>query len=63
MKVEYKPRTNEYDVTINRDDLLTAFISENEFNKFIHEIATNTVGEQMADMLFPLKKGDNDENI
>lgn len=62
MRVEYKPRTNEYDITVNKDDLLTAFVSEDCFNEFMHNLVKNVYDEQLAEMLFPLKKGDNDES-
>ena len=63
MKVEYKSRTNEYEITVNKDDLLTVFISEDCFNEFMHIIVKNVYDEQMAEMLFPLKKGDDDEDV
>lgn len=63
MRVLYKPLTNEYEVTVNKDDLLTAFISEKELNNFMHNIVLHTYDEKVADELFPLEKGDNDENV
>lgn len=62
MRVLYKPLTNEYEVTLNKDDLFTAFISKDELNKLMHDIVVLTYGEKAADGLFPLKKGDNDES-
>ena len=62
MRVLYKPLTNEYEVTVNKDDLLTAFISKDELNKLMHDIVVLTYGEKAADELFPIKKGDNDES-
>lgn len=63
MRVLYKPLTNEYEVTVNKDDLLTAFISEDELNKLMHNIVVLTYDEKVADGLFPIKKGDNDEDV
>ncbi len=63
MRVLYKPLTNEYEVTVNKDDLLTAFISRDCLQQFMHDIVLYTYGEKEADYLFPLKKGDNDESI
>ena len=62
MRVLYKPLTNEYEVTVNKDDLLTAFISRDSLQQLMHDIVLYTYGEKAADDLFPIKKGDNDES-
>ena len=61
MKIKYKPRLNEYEVTVNKDDLLTAYISKKGLNQLMHNIVKATHGEKMANELFPIKKGDNHE--
>lgn len=62
MRVKYKPRVNEYEVTVNKDDLLIAFMSEQGLNELMHNIVSEVYDEKVAEQLFPLKKGDNDES-
>ena len=57
MHVQYNELTNEYIVTVNKDDLLIAFMSEYSLNQLMHEICANVYDEQMAEMIFPTKKG------
>jgi hypothetical protein len=63
MKAQYNPYTNEYLLIVNKDDLFTAFISKDCLNSFMHDAVLCTMSEKVADELFPIKKGDNDEDV
>lgn len=53
MKTTYNPRTDTYTVTVTTDDLMQAFYSCSNLEKFLHEIAKETIGESFADEYFP----------
>ena len=57
MHVQYNELTNEYIITVNKDDLLIAFMSEDSLNQLMHKISAKIYNEQIAEMLFPTKKG------
>lgn len=59
MKSIFDDRRNEYNVTITKGELEQAFKSEQELNKFMHEIVANTYGEWLAEACFPLYGKDN----
>ena len=59
MKSTFDNRRNEYNVTITKGELEQAFKSEQELNKFMHEIVANTYGEWVAEACFPLYRKDN----
>ena len=59
MKSVFDNRRNEYNVIITKSELEQAFKSEQELQKFMHEIVANTYGEWTAEACFPLHRKDN----
>ena len=64
MKVERDFRKMEYVVKIHKDELYNAFATVGNFYNFLRELTINTVGEEMANDLFPIieEEGEEDDN-
>lgn len=64
MIVERDLRRMQYVVRINKDDLNNAFLNEENFYNFLRELTINTLGEEVANDLFPIieKEEEEDDN-
>lgn len=54
MKVTANNERNQFIVTTSKGELIKAFTTEHELQKFLHELCANTYGEALANDLFPL---------
>lgn len=54
MEVIVNDKRNQFIVTISKGELVKAFTTEHELQKFLHKICANTYGEALANELFPL---------
>lgn len=61
MKVKYNPRENTFDIAITEKELNDAFITEDGYFTFLHNIVLHAYGENFAELLFPIKKGEQQE--
>lgn len=62
MIVERDLRKMEYVVHINKDELHNAFTTEENFYNFLRELTINTVGEEIANDLFPIIEEEENEH-
>ena len=58
MKATYNAKENCFDVTITKEDLKDAFASEDAYYTFLRNIVVHTHGEHVANILFPIEKGE-----
>ena len=62
MIVERDLRKMQYVVRIDKDDLHNAFGSEENFYSFLRELTINTLGEEVANDLFPIIEEEEHDN-
>lgn len=62
MTVERDVLRLQYIIRIHKDELHNAFQTEENFYDFLRELTINTVGEEIANDLFPIKEEENDDD-
>lgn len=60
MRVDRDLYRMEWVVRIHKDELYNAFTTEENFYNFLRELTINTVGEEIANNLFPIKEEEED---
>ena len=61
MLVTYNERQNTYNVSITDAELKEAFTSEDGYLLFLHNIVLTTYGKDLANQLFPIGKGEQND--
>ena len=56
MKIDFDTHKFKPMVTLTESELKTAFTSETEFIKLLHEITRKCYGEYIANLCFPLER-------